>query len=137
MLTLNPYLSFQDQARAAVEFYQSVLGGELTISTFGDYPDMGHDAAENDLVMHAQLDTPDGFTLMASDTPGSIPYQQLAGFSVSISGDDEAALQRYWDGLSTGGTIAMPFDPAPWGGRFGMFTDRFGVAWMLNLNAPA
>jgi PhnB protein len=137
MLTLNPYLSFQDQARAAVEFYQSVLGGELQISTFGDFPDMGQDASESDLVMHAQLDTPDGFTLMASDTPRSMPYQPAAGFSVSISGDDEGLLQRYWDGLSTGGTIVMPFDPAPWGGRFGMFTDRFGVAWMLNLNAAA
>jgi PhnB protein len=137
MLTLNPYLSFQDQARAAIEFYQSVLGGELTISTFGDFPDMGQDAAESDLVMHAQLETPDGFTIMASDTPSTMPYQPAAGFSVSISGDDEALLQQYWDGLSTGGTIVMPFDPAPWGGRFGMFTDRFGVAWMLNLNAAA
>ncbi|MEN2740566.1 VOC family protein [Microbacterium sp. X-17] len=137
MLTLNPYLSFQGQAREAIEFYQSVLGGDLQIMTFGDMPDLGTEASENDLVMHGQLETRDGFTIMASDTPSSMPYVPAAGVSISVSGDDEAVLEQYWDGLSTGGTIALPFAPAPWGGRFGMFTDRFGISWMLNLNAPA
>jgi len=131
MLTLNPYLSFKDRAREAIEFYRSVLGGELQLSTFGEYPGMVQDESEKDLVMHAQLETPDGFTIMASDTPSGMPYQPAAGFSVSLSGDDEEALQGYWDALSEGGTVTMPFEVPPWGGRFGMFTDRFGIDWMV------
>lgn len=134
MPSLNPYLSFRDQARAAMEFYQSVFGGELEISTFASF-DMGQDPSENDLVMHAQLETPDGFVLMAADTPSTMPYTKPAGFAVSVSGDDEAALDGFWNGLADGGAVTMPFDVPPWGGRFGMLTDRFGVDWMLALTA--
>lgn len=133
--TLNPYLSFRNQAREAMTFYQSVLGGELDISTFGQFEGMVRDPAENDLVMHAQLTTPDGFVLMAADTPTGMAYEKPAGISVSVSGDDEAPLQRFWDGLADGGTVVMPFDTPPWGGRFGMITDRFGIDWMIALNA--
>jgi PhnB protein len=133
-ITLNPYLSFRDRAREAMEFYESVLGGELTVSRFGDY-DMGQDAAENDLVMHAQLVTPAGLTLMASDTPSSMPYAPPAGVAVSISGDDASALEGYWNALAEGGTVTMPYETPPWGGRFGMLTDRFGVDWMIALDA--
>jgi PhnB protein len=132
--TLNPYLSFKDSARSAMEFYQSVFGGELSIDTFASY-EMGQDPSENDLVMHAQLETPDGFTLMASDTPSSMPYTPAAGFSVSLSGDDEAALEGYWTALTEGGTITMPLATPPWGGRFGMLTDRFGIDWMVAIDA--
>jgi PhnB protein len=86
-------------------------------------------------VMHAQLTTPDGFVLMASDTPSSMPYAEPAGFAVSISGGDEATLERYWDALAEGGTVTMPFETPPWGGRFGMLTDRFGVDWMVAADA--
>ncbi|MGC5170567.1 VOC family protein [Micromonospora sp. DT81.3] len=134
MTTLNPYISFRNNAREAMEFYQSVFGGELAVDTFGSY-DMGQDPAENDLVMHAQLETPDGLTLMAADTPSSMPYKEPAGVSVSVSGDDEARLQSVWDGLTAGGTVVMPFETPPWGGRFGMLTDKFGVDWMVALNA--
>ena len=130
--TLNPYLSFRDTARAAMEFYRSVFGGELAIDTFAAY-DMGQDPAENDLVMHAQLDTPSGFTLMASDTPRSLPYAPPAGFAVSLSGDDDTELEGYWHALSDGGAITMPLETPPWGGRFGMLTDRFGVDWMVSI----
>jgi len=134
MTRLNPYISFKDNAREAMEFYQRVFGGDLAIDTFGSY-DMGQDPADNDRVMHAQLETPDGFTLMAADTPSSMPYNKPAGVSVSVSGDDEAQLQRFWDGLTDGGSIVMPFETPPWGGRFGMLTDRFGIDWMVALNA--
>ena len=97
MPSLNPYLSFKDQARTAMEFYQGVFGGDLTVSTFGDFPGMTQDPAENDLVMHSQLTTPDGFVLMGSDTPTGMTYSAPAGISVSVSGDDEAQLQQYWD----------------------------------------
>lgn len=134
--TLNPYLSFQNTARTAMEFYRDVFGGELTIDTFAAY-EMGQEPAENDLVMHAQLETTSGFTIMASDTPSSMPYTPPAGFSVSLSGDDEAALESWWTALADGGSITMPLDTPPWGGRFGMLTDRFGIAWMVAISPAA
>jgi PhnB protein len=129
-LSLNPYLSFKDSARAAMEFYQSVLGGELALDTFASFPDMAP-AGEEDLIMHGQLVTEDGLTLMAADTPSTMPYTGPAGFSVSLSGDDPERLQAAWDGLSAGATIVEPYVTPPWGGTFGMLEDRFGVAWMV------
>ncbi len=130
MPSLNPYLSFRDDARSAMEFYRDVFGGDLQISTFGEYEGMA-DPSEADLVMHAQLTTGDGFILMGSDTPSGMPYTAPAGFSVSVSGDDEAQLERFWNALADGGSIVMPFEVPPWGGRFGMLRDRFGIDWML------
>ncbi|GAA3215469.1 VOC family protein [Microbacterium terregens] len=131
MPTLNPYLSFQNQARAAMEFYQSVFGGDLEISTFGSYEGMVQDPSENDLVMHAQLTSPDGMVLMASDTPSGMPYTPPAGISVSVSGDDEPLLEGLWNALVDGGAVTMPFEVPPWGGRFGMLRDKFGIDWMV------
>jgi PhnB protein len=128
---LNPYLSFRDNAREAMTFYQSVLGGELNVSTFGDFQ-ASEDPAEQDKVMHSQLETPDGLVLMGADTPNAMEYEPQSGVSVSLSGDDEAALRGYWDQLSEGGTVVMPFEQAPWGATFGMCVDRFGTSWMVN-----
>jgi PhnB protein len=135
MPSLNPYLSFRTEARDAMTFYQGVFGGDLTIDTFAQFEGMVQDPAENDLVMHAQLNSPEGFVLMGADTPSGMPYEKPAGISVSVSGDDEGALQGYWDKLTDGGTVVMPFDTPPWGGRFGMLTDRFGIDWMISVNA--
>jgi PhnB protein len=128
---LNPYLSFRDNARDAMSFYESVFGGELAVSTFADFH-ASEDPAEQDKVMHAQLETPDGFVLMGADTPAGMEYRPQAGVSVSLSGDDEGKLRGYWDRLSEGGTVVMPFDKAPWGDTFGMLVDRFGTSWMVN-----
>jgi len=128
---LNPYLNFQDSAREAMTFYQSVLGGELTVSTFGEFH-ASEDPTEQDKVMHSQLETPNGLTIMAADTPNSMEYGGQSGVSVSLSGDDESALRGYWEGLSAGGTVVMPFEKAPWGDTFGMFIDRFGTSWLIN-----
>jgi PhnB protein len=128
---LNPYLSFRDDARAALEFYQAALGGELTISTFGEFGDK--DAPEADLVMHGQLVTPKGFTLMGADTPPGMEFQDGARFSISLSGDDDTELRGYFDKLAEGGTITMPLEKQMWGDVFGMLTDPFGVAWMVNI----
>jgi PhnB protein len=128
---LNPYLSFRDNAREAMTFYQSVLGGELTVSTFADFH-ASDDPAEQDKVMHSQLETPDGLVLMGADTPAAMEYQPQAGVSVSLSGDDETTLRGYWERLSEGGTVTMPFEKAPWGATFGMCVDRFGTSWMIN-----
>lgn len=134
--TLNPYLSFRDTARAAMEYYRSIFGGELTIDTFAAY-EMGQEPSENDLVMHAQLETPSGFTLMASDTPSTMPYTAPAGFSISLSGDDAVELEGYWQKLADAGSVTMPLDTPPWGGKFGMVTDRFGIAWMIAITPAA
>ena len=131
MPSLNPYLSFKNQARTAMEFYRGVFGGDLTVSTFGEFPGSTQDPAENDLVMHSQLTTPDGFVLMGSDTPTGMTYSEPAGISVSVSGDDEAQLQGYWDGLAAAGSVVMPFETPPWGGKYGMITDQFGIDWMI------
>ena len=130
---LNPYISFKDDARAAMEFYRSVFGGELVVSTFGEFGDNGPSA---DNVMHAQLETPSGYTIMASDTPEQMPYQPGTNISVSLSGDDED-LRSYFEKLSQGGAVTMPLEKQMWGDEFGMCVDRFGVAWMVNVSQPA
>ncbi len=133
MTRLNPYLSFKDHAREAMQFYRDVFGGELSLDTFEAY-EVGQDPAENDLIMHAQLETDAGFVLMAADTPSSMPYTAPAGVSISISGDDEAEVRRYWADLAEGGSVTMPLDTPPWGGLFGMITDRYGIDWMFAVN---
>ncbi|MDR2321779.1 VOC family protein [Microbacterium sp. NPDC089698] len=132
MTTLNPYISFRDNAREAMEFYQQALGGDLQVMTFGDMPGMVEDEAEQRLVMHSMLRTPDGLVLMGSDTPAHMEYQAPQGVSVSLSGSDEDALRAIWAKLADGGTVTMPFEQAPWGDLFGMFIDRFGVSWMFS-----
>ena len=129
---LNPYLSFRDNAREAMEFYRTALGGELTISTFGELG-ASPDPAESGKVMHAVLETPAGFAVMAADTPNGMEYTPGNNHSVSVSGDDEAELRGYWDKLSEGAAVVMPLEKAPWGDTFGMCTDRFGVQWMVNI----
>ncbi|MGN6741827.1 MAG: VOC family protein [Amnibacterium sp.] len=131
---LNPYLGFRGNAREAMEFYARVLGGTLTVSTFADFH-ASQDPAEDDQVMHAQIDTASGLTLMGSDTPSRMPYNPGDTMSVSLSGEDEAELRRYWDGLADGATILQPLAAAPWGGSFGMLKDRYGITWLLNINA--
>lgn len=137
MPLLNPYISFRDNARAALERYREVLGGDLQIMTFGSMPEMGYEPSESELVMHGQLTTDDGMVLMASDTPSSMEYQAPQGISVSLSGTESDRLRAIWDGLLDGGTASMPLAPAPWGGDFGMLVDRFGVAWMMSIDTSS
>lgn len=139
MAILNPYLNFRNNAREAIEFYHSIFGGDLTISTFGDFKMPGIEESGYDKVMHSQIDnTPAGFTLMASDTPAYMLANATppSGFSVSISGDEADLLRGYWDGLADGAEIQQPLADAPWGGVFGMLVDKFGTSWLVNINAP-
>lgn len=129
---LNPYLNFRDTAKEAMEFYQSVFGGQLNRSTFGEFH-ASEDPTEQDKTMHAQLTTDDGLVLMASDTPNQMEYRPGTNFSISLSGDDEAQLRGYWEKLSDGGTVTMPLEKAPWGDTFGMCVDRFGIGWLVNI----
>ncbi len=130
---LNPYLNFVDDARQAMEFYRSVFGGELVLSTFGEFG--GAEGAEADKVMHAQLETPTGFTLMASDTPAGMDRTAGSSISISLSGDDADALRGWFAALADGGTVAVPLERQMWGDEFGMCVDRFGVGWMVNITA--
>jgi len=132
---LNPYLSFRNTAREAMDFYQSVFGGELTRSTFAEFR-ASDDPAEQDKIMHSMLTTGGGQVLMASDTPNSMDYTPGNNYSISLSGDDDAELRGYWEELSAGGTVTMPLAPAQWGDTFGMCTDRFGVSWLVNIAGP-
>ena len=129
---LNPYLSFSNNARQAMEFYKSVLGGELRVMTFAD-GGMADNPADASKVMHAALTSPAGFTLMGSDTPASMGQPRPNG-GISLSGNDEAELSGYWKKLSDGATVMMPLAKAPWGDSFGMLTDKFGVGWMVNIS---
>jgi PhnB protein len=132
---LNPYLSFRDDARQAMEFYHSVFGGELSVNTFAEFQ-ASDDPAEQDKIMHGMLEGANGLVLMGADTPNSMEYTPNSGYSVSLSGDDEAALRGYWDALSGSGSVTMPLERAPWGDTFGMCTDQFGVNWLVNITGP-
>ncbi|MFF0817109.1 VOC family protein [Rhodococcus sp. NPDC003318] len=132
---LNPYISFTDNARAAMEFYQSVFGGELALNTFGEFGDK--DAPGADLIMHAMLETPQGFTLMGADTPPGMEHKPGTNFAVSLSGDDADDLRAWWAALSDGGDVSVPLEKQMWGDEFGMVTDKFGVGWMVNVAGGA
>ena len=129
---LNPYLSFRDNARQAMDFYHSVFGGKLDLTTFQD-GGMSQGPADANLVMHAQLEADNGMMLMASDTPPGMNFKPGTNVSISLSGDDDSALRGYWEKLSAGGTVMMPLEQAPWGDAFGMCTDQFGIQWMVNI----
>jgi PhnB protein len=134
-LRLNPYLHFAGNAREAMEFYRSVLGGQLEVMTFGD---MGGGGGEypDDGVMHAFLRTGHGVELMASDG-----HDPDAGgpdrVSLSLSGDDAATLTRWFEALAEGGTVDVPLARQVWGDTFGQVTDRFGIRWLVNVATPA
>ena len=134
--TLNPYLNFRSSAREAMDFYQSVFGGEVQRSTFAEFQ-MAQDPADNDLIMHSQLTTPGGFTLMAADVPAHMDFTEGSAISISLSGDDEAELTGYWQKLSEGATISQPLEKASWGDSFGMLTDKFGITWLVNISGAA
>ncbi|HEV2871737.1 MAG TPA: VOC family protein [Actinomycetota bacterium] len=134
MAILNPYLTFDGSARDAIEFYKDVFGGELTLNTFGEFGAPG--TPEADKVMHAQLETDRGFTLMASDTPPEMERNPGDNISISLSGEDADELRGYWSKLSDGGTVTMPLEKQMWGDEFGMCVDRFGIPWMVNITQP-
>ena len=128
---LNPYISFDNSARQAMEFYRGVFGGNLTMNTFGEFGQA--DSPDADKIMHSQLDTDNGFTLMASDTPAGMQRNPGDTITVSLSGEDADELRGYWEKLSDGGNVTMPLEKQMWGDEFGMCVDRFGIPWMVNI----
>jgi PhnB protein len=131
---LNPYVSFAGDARQAMEFYAGVFGGTLDLRTFGQYGDPTGDGADN--IMHGQLDSDAGFTLMCADAaPGTEREPGNNNMSISLSGDDVDMLRGYWEKLAEGGTVFVPLEKQMWGDEFGMCADKFGIPWMVNITA--
>lgn len=127
-MILNPYLTFQGNAEEAMQFYAAALGGDLSVSSFREF---GMDA---DGVMHAALTTPAGLTLFASDTvEGMVPLTVGNNIQISLSGDDDDTLRRYWDRLLEGGQVMMPLEKQMWGDVYGMLADKFGIQWHVNI----
>lgn len=129
---LNPYLNFTTEAREALEFYHAALGGTLEIMSFADGHMDGGDPAVSDLVMHGAVVGDLGLTIYASDAPpgGDAPVPGTH-VNVSISSND-TDLRPIWDKLTEGAEIVVPFEIAPWGDRFGLFNDKFGIAWLID-----
>ena len=128
---LNPYISFENNTRQAMEFYKQVFGGNLTLTTYRE----SH-AGDSDFIMHSALEADNGITLMASDPPPGMAPDRGAIIRMSLSGDNEAELRGYWQKLAEGATIEEPLETAPWGDAFGMLTDKFGLGWMVNIAGP-
>ncbi|MGP4002204.1 VOC family protein [Streptomyces sp. 8N706] len=133
---LNPYISFAGDARQAMEFYKSVMGGNLRLNTYGDFGSESPPGYD-DKVMHSMLETASGFTLMGADNPPGMEHEPGNNIAVSLSGDDADELRGYWDKLSDGGTVSVPLEEQMWGDVFGMCTDRFGITWMVNISEQA
>ena len=133
---LNPYISFEGTTREAMEFYKTVFGGTLELSTFGEAGMTDHDV-KPDGIMHAMLIADNGITLMAADAAtGMREFIAGTNMSISLSGDNEQELTEYYNKLVDGGKVEQPLTKAPWGDTFGMCIDKFGVFWMVNIAAP-
>ena len=133
-MRLNPYIAFDGTARAAMKFYATVFGGELSINTFGQFGTK--EPALRNKIMHAMLETEEGFTLMASDLAPGMEHLSGTNITISLSGDDAATLRAYWKKLSRGGQVTMPLEKQMWGDEFGQCIDKFGIAWMVNITQP-
>ncbi|WP_433465772.1 VOC family protein [Spirillospora sp. CA-128828] len=130
---MNPYLTFNGDARQAMEFYADVFGGTPAFNTFAEFG--GSDSADADRIMHGMLETDAGYTIMAGDVTADMQFEPMAGASISLSGDDADVLRGYWEKLSAEGTVRMPLEKQVWGDEFGMCVDRFGVPWMVNISS--
>lgn len=128
-MRLNPYLTFPGNAAEAMAFYQDVLGGDLQVMTFKE---SGMDV---DGVMHASLLTGAGFAIFASDQVPGMGPDRIEGnnIQISLSGDEADALRSYWDKLTAEGTVVMPLEKQMWGDIYGLCTDKYGIAWHVNI----
>lgn len=148
-ITTTTHLNFRGDARAALEFYQSVFGGQVVVATYGDFG-MPKDAPGADEVVFGHVETEDGFRVMAYDIPGqSDASTGSAGsthrengatitdqpFFVSVRGETLEEVRGYWEKLSAGASVVEPLAASAWSPGFGMLTDRFGVTWILDVAA--
>jgi PhnB protein len=135
-MQIQPYLFFKGDCEEAFKFYERVLKGKIeAMLPHAGTPAEQHTPPEwRDKIMHARLTVGDA-VLMASDAPPE-HYKMPQGFSVSLQIDQVAEAERVFNELSAGGNVTMPIQPTFWATRFAMFTDKFGIAWMINCNQP-
>ncbi|WP_438000352.1 VOC family protein [Sorangium sp. So ce185] len=132
-VSVTNHLNFRGDARAALEFYQSVFGGDLTIVTYKDAHNV-QAPSEADQVMWGQVAAKNGFRVMAYDVPSRTPWERGENaFFVSVRGDSAAEISALWEQLSAGATIVQPLAPSGWTPLYGMLKDRFGVTWVLDV----
>ncbi|TMI75032.1 MAG: VOC family protein [Bacteroidetes bacterium] len=140
MTTVNVYLTFNGNCEQAFNFYKSVFGGDFPyIGRYKDMPPDGGkkpDPKEGDRIMHVSLPISKETMLMGSDTGGewAANYSQGNNFSISINTDSKEQADKLFSGLSSGGKVTMPMNKTFWGDYFGMFTDKFGINWMVSFN---
>lgn len=129
-VSLDPYLFFDGNAEQAMNYYKDVFGGKITISRMSEMP--GTKPEDANRVMHAMLEG--DIKLMASDSDKA--SAEAKKIELSLSGEDESKLRGYFEALSKDGKVTMPLEKAPWGDVFGMLTDKYSIAWMVNVTAP-
>lgn len=134
-LTTTTHINLRGDARAALELYRSVFGGELTVVTYAD-AGVVQRPEEADQVMWGQVESPDGFRVMAYDVPTSLPWEAgRNAYFVSVRGASADVVTERWARLSEGATVIVPLAPAGWAPLYGMLQDRFGVVWVLDVAA--
>lgn len=141
MTTINVYLTFNGNCEEAFNFYKSVFGGDFPyIGRFKDMPPNENgekpSGEAGEKIMHVSLPISKETMLMGSDTGGewASNYTQGNNFSISINTDRKEEADRLFNGLSQGGNVTMPMNKTFWGDYFGMFTDKFGINWMVSFN---
>ncbi len=136
MTTFLPYLFFSGDAREAFTRYHEIIGGELQLMTNGDAPEADRmPGASDDSVMHAAVVMPGGGVLLGTDDPTGDGGPKT-GIGVSVSVADEADAKRVFDALAEGGTVFMPLEQTFFSPLFGSLVDRWGVNWMVGVDAP-
>ena len=141
MTTLNVYLTFNGNCEEAFNFYKSVFGGEFqSISRFKEMPvteDIKFSPEEGERLMHVSLPISKETYLMGSDTGGEWSKDYSAGnnFALSINTDSNGEADKLFSALSSGGKVTMPMANTFWGSYFGMFTDKFGINWMISVES--
>ncbi|AWB96415.1 bleomycin resistance protein [Agromyces badenianii] len=132
-VNVTPHLNFRGDARAALEFYQSVFGGHLAVITYADANSVSA-PAEADQVMWGQLVSEAGFRIMAYDVPSHTRHERgVIPFFVSVRGADAEEITSYWEKLVDGATVVAALAPAQWAPLYGMLEDRYGITWVLDV----
>jgi PhnB protein len=137
-VTTTTHLNFRGDARAALEFYQSVFGGHLAVVRYSDAGNVHEESDAGQVmwgqVMWGQVLAGNGFHVMAYDVPTRMGYHPGENsFFVSLRGETVEEVTGYWAKLSDGGNVVIPIGPAGWAPAYGMLRDRFGVVWVVDV----
>ncbi|NQX35073.1 VOC family protein [Herbiconiux sp. VKM Ac-2851] len=135
-IATTPHLNFRGDARAALKFYHSVFGGQLVAVSYADAHAVT-EPAEASQLLWGQVESPDGFRVMAYDVPSHTEYAPgVIPLFVSIRSTDASEIERYWGAFAAASTVVVPLAPAAWAPLYGMATDPFGVTWVFDVEVP-